>query len=30
MGPALTVATVVEEYVIARERREAGAGIKKR
>jgi integrase len=29
MGPALTVATVVEEYVIARERREAGAGIKK-
>jgi integrase len=29
MGPALTVAGVVEEYVIARERREAGAGLKK-
>jgi integrase len=29
MGPALTVAGVVEEYIVARERREADAGIKK-
>jgi integrase len=29
MGPALTVAAVVEEYIVAREKREAGAGLKK-
>jgi integrase len=29
MGPALTVAAVVEEYIVAREQREASAGLKK-